>query len=623
MQGQSVRGRMRVRAPFSVLPGVVVASMLLVGPMLVAARAAESEAKPERRSAAERLQIAKSLVDEALHREVYGAEEQREKLLGEALGEVESYAPARWHQGYVREHKRWVRHDALPQMKPDYRLLAAYQTRRERTADTVAGQLDLAKWCKTRGLADQARAHLTRVLELNPNQTEARELLGHRHVGDRWISRREIEESTAAAEVLRGAMRQWTPKLRRLLVRLESPSKRTREAAAQQLQEIDDAAAIPVIEAVVSTKSAQSASYAVDSLAGMTAPPAAVSLARHAVFSPWDNVRRSAAEKLKDKPMEHYVPVLLNAMQSPVQARRELYTTSSGQLSYRYTVFREGRRSNELAVFETAYVRLRREGGDARETLGRAVGDVVDRNTVRDVSLARQNEATVRLNFRIAETLVESTGEKLPPEPTEWWKWWDDYNEVFVALEKPTAVSLERDVVRVEDTQPIEGGTRDRSRRREREEDAKDCLAAGTPVWTETGLVAIEKIRIGDRVLSQNPRTGELAYKPVLRTTIRPTGRLTRIHLPGGETIATSGGHLFWCSGDGWVRSRDIKSGMLLHTVDGTRHVSYVDKSGNEPTYNLIVADFNTYFAGKAKVLNHDNTVSSPTDNVVPGFAGK
>ena len=48
------------------------------------------------------------------------------------------------------------------------------------------------------------------------------------------------------------------------------------------------------------------------------------------------------------------------------------------------------------------------------------------------------------------------------------------------------------------------------------------CLAAGTPVWTDQGLLAIEKISVGDRVLAQDIETGELGYKPVLRTTTRP-----------------------------------------------------------------------------------------------------
>ncbi len=120
MQGQSLRTCLRASVGFAV------ASVLLVGPMLLVAHAADTQ----RKSAAQRHQHAKSLVDEALHREIYGAKDQRNALLSEALAEVDSYAPARWHQGFVREHKRWVRFDELPQMQADYRLLAAYQARR-------------------------------------------------------------------------------------------------------------------------------------------------------------------------------------------------------------------------------------------------------------------------------------------------------------------------------------------------------------------------------------------------------------------------------------------------------------------------------------------------------------
>lgn len=43
-------------------------------------------------------------------------------------------------------------------------------------------------------------------------------------------------------------------------------------------------------------------------------------------------------------------------------------------------------------------------------------------------------------------------------------------------------------------------------------------FVAGTPVWTERGLVPIEQIKVGDKVLSKCDSTGEVAYKPVVRT---------------------------------------------------------------------------------------------------------
>ena len=62
---------------------------------------------------------------------------------------------------------------------------------------------------------------------------------------------------------------------------------------------------------------------------------------------------------------------------------------------------------------------------------------------------------------------------------------------------------------------------------------------------TQTGLVPIEQVKIGDRVLSQDPETGELAYKVVLDTTERPASPMLRItvgdvleYLASGMTIA-------------------------------------------------------------------------------------
>jgi hypothetical protein len=146
-----------------------------------------------------------------------------------------------------------------------------------------------------------------------------------------------------------------------------------------------------------------------------------------------------------------------------------------------------------------------------------------------------------------------------------------------------------------------------------------DCLAAGTPVWTAKGPLANERIRVGDLVLSQHAETGELAYKPVLRTTVRPSGKLIRIQA-ASEEFQTSGGHLFWVAGQGWTKSRDLQSGQVLHTVAGPAYVSYVESGTEAETYNLVVADFNTYFVGDAKVLSHDNTVRTPTRAIVPGL---
>ncbi|NLE36724.1 MAG: hypothetical protein GX621_01720, partial [Pirellulaceae bacterium] len=70
----------------------------------------------------------------------------------------------------------------------------------------------------------------------------------------------------------------------------------------------------------------------------------------------------------------------------------------------------------------------------------------------------------------------------------------------------------------------------------------------------------------------------------------------------------------------GWVKARELQGAMRLHTLKGTVDLKSVEPSGQADTYNLIVADFHTYFAGRQRILTHDNTIRKPTNCVVPGL---
>jgi hypothetical protein len=66
--------------------------------------------------------------------------------------------------------------------------LAEYETMRRQLPDTVEGQMKLAEWCRDQGLTAQRKAALDRVLILDPEQLEARRLLGYRKVKDQWMT---------------------------------------------------------------------------------------------------------------------------------------------------------------------------------------------------------------------------------------------------------------------------------------------------------------------------------------------------------------------------------------------------------------------------------------------------
>ncbi|HLQ45400.1 MAG TPA: polymorphic toxin-type HINT domain-containing protein, partial [Planctomycetaceae bacterium] len=223
------------------------------------------------------------------------------------------------------------------------------------------------------------------------------------------------------------------------------------------------------------------------------------------------------------------------------------------------------------------------------------------------LSLIRNDEAE-QLNERLTEALRTMTAQKLADSPKLWWDWWQDYSGLSAVPSnaKPVVVVVKEDnQVNVPPPPP-------RIR--------MSCLVAGTPILTERGLVAVERIQTGDRVLSKNIETGELAYKVVLHTTVREPFPVTKF-VGGDETIQATEGHHFWVAGRGWTKTRELAAEQPLHTPTGVTRVASTERAEPAPTYNLVVADFHTYFVGKSAILSHDVLPPKPTNKVVPGLS--
>jgi hypothetical protein len=628
-------------ALISVFAGVVVLIGFAISP--AAAHAAErAPAKNE---------VLKASLGEALQREIYGWDEERRSLLAEVTSLSPDFAPARWHLGYVKDADRgWLLHDQWQAAPKQAAQLSAYERRREKAADTAEGQLALADWCSKHGLPAQERAHLTRVIDLDANHAVARARLGFVREGNDWISPAEIALDQAREAARQAAMAKWTPVLREIREDLQHRSAARRAKAQERLEAIDDASAASAMESVFADAGDELTIVALGWLAGLRDPLATQVVCRFAVLSPSLDVRQAAAGQLADLPHEQFVPLLLASMYSPVTTQFAAVTLPSGRIGYRHAFVREGQSQRQVMLLDTEYKRIAYVGGSAAVSASRAYDDAAEKAQALEAAAAEQNRQTNALNDRLVWVLKTATRVDLPAQPADWWGWWNEVNEVFVPGSKPVALLHDVQRVEIEDEVPeyiqrqmeepdktgesegsssesgdSGGGTTEEPRRRRvslrrvRPAAPQDCLAAGTLVWTARGPLEIETIRVGDLVLSQHPDSGELAYKPVLRTTVRPRGQLVKIEA-GGESCETSGGHLFWVAGEGWVKSRDLQSGQILHSASGPVHISRVGPGSEAETYNLIVADFNTYFVGYRKVLSHDNTIRQPTRAVVPGL---
>ena len=135
------------------------------------------------------------------------------------------------------------------------------------------------------------------------------------------------------------------------------------------------------------------------------------------------------------------------------------------------------------------------------------------------------------------------------------------------------------------------------------------CFVAGTLVTTEDGFKPIEEIEVGDKVLSEDETTGEIAIKEVYATSVSETDEFYHIHVNGEEIVAT-GTHPFYVYKFGWTTARALRAGDVLVLSNGELvTVEWIDHEIlEEPiyVYNFEVEDFHTYFVGESGILVHN-----------------
>ncbi len=135
------------------------------------------------------------------------------------------------------------------------------------------------------------------------------------------------------------------------------------------------------------------------------------------------------------------------------------------------------------------------------------------------------------------------------------------------------------------------------------------CFVAGTAVLSSAGFVAIETIRVGDKVWAENPETGQKELKEVVQTFVNETEHLVHVFV-NDEEIITTPEHPFYSPVKGWTAACKLRAGDILVSVNGEYVI--VEKIQHEiletpiTVYNFEVADFHTYYVGKDSILVHN-----------------
>jgi Pretoxin HINT domain len=561
----------------------------------------------------------------ALWCERHGLSSERLKHLTIAVLTDPAHVRARGLLGLVAFRGRWQ----LPgQIREELQVdeassasLAEYRARRARMRNSADAHLKIANWCEEHGLAPEATAHLTVATQLDPGLDAAWKKLGYRKHGSRWITDLQLAEWKAESEARTKADKYWTTRLARLRSGLEDEA--TRADAAMTLQGITDPGAVPSVWAIFAGGNTSHQPLAVQLFGQIDSPRSTRALMVLAVANESGEVRAKSIETLRRRDSSEIAPFLLGLLANRERHRAPILyhyllqpvgwdaIGSIGYLFVRgpfYDMFRtytvdESFRVSPMGVASLTtsmpeYARRimsqrQQQVSDLFATIGRILSECEGEIPAPEFD----DEMMDKFATRIIDVLSQIHGRYLGKDVEVWRKW---SAEELGYVYEPTAPFARLDLT-LSDDKPTFFSTNVHL----------SCFAAGTPVHTLAGLRPIESVQIGDQVLTQDPRTAELSYQPVLAAVQNKPDRLVEINL-GGEVIRATAIHRFWKAGQGWVPVRDLKSGDSLRALGGIAEVKSVRRGQSQPVFNLKVMQAQSFFVGERGMLVHDNSAVEP-----------
>jgi hypothetical protein len=478
-------------------------------------------------------------------------------------------------------------------------------------------QESLARWCSQNGLPEEARIHWAQVLKQEPANRDAIQALGLTEYGGRLWTAEQISRIRLLEKDAERSMKTWKEPILALQREAASTDTNRRKASIDGLSAIRDPNAVFALEAITLWQSSARGPRArilepfhravVSLIAVFDTQPATESLVRFAVMHQLESIRQLAAQALHSREPREYAPVLLGALTMPIQYDLSLSYDELG----RQHVHADARQEHQTHIVGVRDSREVYNVWHLRSLSASAIAGVSE--------VAKFNEQADELNRRIMAALQNSVGvdgngpfaelagasARQQPKPSRWWEWWYDFNEQYVSKEKPYY--------------GYDYGWNAYDNHQITYTPSMSCFVKGTPVWTLSGPKPIEQIKIGDRVLAQHPETGELSYKGVLMTTLRPASEMLTIRV-GKSTITTTLGHPFFVVGKGWRMAKQLTEADWIYAQGQTVPIDSIAKAEPAEAHNLVVADFGTYFVGKDRILVHDNSPIPPVRLEMPGL---
>ncbi|MCU0705959.1 MAG: Hint domain-containing protein [Fimbriiglobus sp.] len=457
-----------------------------------------------------------------------------------------------------------------------------YLERRAKVDETDAkAQAELAAWCTSADLPNEARAHYWAAVSLDPANVKYHQALGRKKRGNGlYLSDDELKDALADLRVAGRLNKELTARVVKLAPAVQ---KGKTDEFNKLLADFDEPLAIPTLERVGVAFGETAQQQVVHTLGRMTHTEATDSLMRHALYGLTPSVRRYAADKLAARNPSYYVPRMAGWLTAVDSVDFDLPNLPAQGVGGRHAV--------------VWYVAV---GGETAVTAVGGTGDLakasVELQQSRGGSPFDKRMTGRERNQRIADALEEATGQKFGADADKWTKWLAELTDSYLPdaanAPPPSVVTLPGS---------------DSLRRISFVPTGVDCFAAGTLVSTRRGLVKIEDLKVGDLLLSRDMDEGTVRFQPVLRRITRPPTKQVTVTVDGEEITATLG-HPFRVRDRKWVYARDLTKGDYVRCVRSYGKVEKVVEREPAVAYSIEVANFNTYFVGKNQVLVHDNT---------------
>jgi hypothetical protein len=358
-------------------------------------------------------------------------------LNGSRERQVDSTLPSEGEQpGPGRDVSAAQEERAKPGNDPRTKALVSYEAKRAQAGDRVDEQKQLASWCDSQGLWDQAKIHWEAVIRLDTSEESARRRLGYRPRKGQWIldAKRAEDALKEKAEVF--WFRELTSAHRQIDRKDGRDATKKAVEAATRVEFITDSLAVPSLWKVFSGHHKHHRLLS-GVLSQIKTKPASEMLATLAVYSFDEKARVTATQALAgrnpDEFIDKLVPLLNHRLTHRVAevnnglgGRTRILLIEGQEANYQLLYPSQDRQeaASCFGSFYTPGITNRQAAQQFNEEQSRMARALTDQQIESDkAAVENLNRSIEGLNHRVIQVLSQSSGASLGPDPESWRRW--------------------------------------------------------------------------------------------------------------------------------------------------------------------------------------------------------